>query len=193
MRKPALARMEPSLAPPSRSLVTFLSRSSVGFSGSDHFPKGSMAQSRRPTANPCETGDATENLDRIRCSPPSSATHPRPPAASRATVAAHDLQLRGNSPGNFRAQPYCPCRWLLTVIAVMAGLLLIVSTTEPGRYVYLKYGVARKKGDVILDRRKEDRRRNHQAAATAERRYGDRRHRDITRELKAFGWAVAHQ
>ena len=75
----------------------------------------------------------------------------------------------------------------------MAGLLLIVSTTEPGRYVYLKYGVARKKGDVILDRRKEDRCRNYQAAATAERCYGDRRHRDITRELKAFGWAVVHR
>jgi hypothetical protein len=56
----------------------------------------------------------------------------------------------------------------------MAGLLLIVSTTEPGRYVYLKYGVARKNSDVILDRRKEDRRRIHQAAATPERRYGDR-------------------
>jgi len=75
----------------------------------------------------------------------------------------------------------------------MAGLLLIVSTTEPGRYVYLKYGVARRNGDVILDRRKEDRRRIHQAAATPERRYGDRRHRDITRELEAFGWAVAHR
>jgi hypothetical protein len=75
----------------------------------------------------------------------------------------------------------------------MAGLLLIVSATEPGRYVYLKYGVARKNGDVIFDRRKENRRRNHQPAATRERRYVDRRHRDITRELKAFGWAVAHR
>jgi len=75
----------------------------------------------------------------------------------------------------------------------MAGLLFIVSTTEPGRYAYLKYGVARKSGDVILDRRKEDRRRIHQGAATPDRRNGDRRHRDITRELQASGWAVVHR
>jgi hypothetical protein len=123
-----------------------------------------------------------------------SSTPPTRPAASRAAaVAAHHLQLRGNSPLYFRTLPCRACLWPLTVIAVMAGLLLIVSTTEPGRYVYLKYGVARKNSDVILDRRKEDRRRIHQAASTPERRYGDRRHRDITRELEAFGWAVAHR
>ena len=103
------------------------------------------------------------------------------------------FNYEGIPPGYFRTLPCRACRWPLTVIAVMAGLLLIVSTTEPGRYVYLKYGVARKNSDVILDRRKEDRRRIHQAAATPERRYGDRRHRDITRELEAFGWAVAHR
>ena len=85
------------------------------------------------------------------------------------------------------------CRLLLTEIAVMAGLLFIVSPTEPGRYVYLKYGVARMNGDVILDRRKEDRRQICQDRATPERRRGDRRHRDITRELQAFGWAVVHR
>jgi len=86
-----------------------------------------------------------------------------------------------------------PCRWLLTVIGIMRDFLFIVSPTEPGRYVYLKYGVARKSGDVILDRRKEDRRQIHQDTATPERRYGDRRHRDITRELHAFGWAAVHR
>ena len=75
----------------------------------------------------------------------------------------------------------------------MVGLLFIVSPTEPGTFVYLKYGVARRNGDVILDRRKEDRRHIRQDASAPERRYGDRRHRDITRELQAFGWAVVHR
>lgn len=44
--------------------------------------------------------------------------------------------------------------------------------------------VARKTATRHSTRRKEDRRRLHRAAATAERRYGDRRHRDITRELR---------
>jgi len=75
----------------------------------------------------------------------------------------------------------------------MAGLLFIVSPTELGRYVYLKYGVARKNGDVILDRRKEDRRQVPQGVTTPERRHSDRRHRHLTRELQAFGWAVVHR
>src|SRR5215831_12355933 len=33
-----------------------------------------------------------------------------------------------------------------------------MSAAAPGTYVYLKYGVARRSGDVILDRRKEERR-----------------------------------
>jgi hypothetical protein len=66
----------------------------------------------------------------------------------------------------------------------MAGLLPIVSTTEPGRYLYLKYGVARKNGDVILDPPERGPSPNPSAAATAGRRYGDRRHRDITREVR---------
>jgi len=75
----------------------------------------------------------------------------------------------------------------------MEGLLFIVSATEPGTYAYLKYGVARRSGDVILDRRKEERRQIHQGSAMSARRNGDRRHRDITRELQAFGWAVVHR
>jgi len=75
----------------------------------------------------------------------------------------------------------------------MAGLLFIVSAREPGTYAYLKYGVARSSGDVILDRRIGERRQIHQYAVRTERRNGDRRHRDITRELQAFGWAVAHR
>ncbi len=75
----------------------------------------------------------------------------------------------------------------------MVGLLFIVSASEPGTYAYLKYGVARRSGDVILDRWKEERRQIHQDAAMPERRSGDRRHRDITRELQAFRWAVVHR
>ena len=76
----------------------------------------------------------------------------------------------------------------------MAGLLFIVSPTEPGTYGYLKDGViARMNCDLILDRRKEDRRRIRQDAAAPERRNGDRRHCDITRELQAFGWAVVYR
>jgi hypothetical protein len=74
----------------------------------------------------------------------------------------------------------------------MAGFLFIVSTTEPGTYAYLKYGVARRSGDVILDRRKEERRRIHQDATISERRYADRRRRDITRGLQTFGSALVN-
>ena len=55
----------------------------------------------------------------------------------------------------------------------MEGLLFIVSATEPGTYAYLKYGVARRSGDVILDRRKGERRQIRQDSAMPERRYGD--------------------
>src|SRR5262249_61115373 len=91
-----------------------------------------------------------------------------------------------------RALQSCRGTGFLTLIPIMAGLLVIVSATEPGTYAYLKYGVARRNGDVILDRRREDRRRIHTGAAP-ERRKGDRRHRDMTRELRALGWAVVHR
>jgi hypothetical protein len=74
----------------------------------------------------------------------------------------------------------------------MASFLFIVSANEPGTYAYLKYGVARRSGDVIFDRRKEERRQTRQGATMTERRYCDRRHRDITRELQAFGWALVN-
>jgi hypothetical protein len=43
--------------------------------------------------------------------------------------------------------------------------------------------------EVILDRRKMDRRRIHQRA-TLERRHGDRRRRDIMTDLQKSGWAL---
>ena len=74
----------------------------------------------------------------------------------------------------------------------MARLLLIVSRTEPSRTTYLKHVFTSETVDVILDRRAEERRQFplHDRAA-AERRRGDRRQRDITEDLKTYGWAVA--
>jgi hypothetical protein len=43
--------------------------------------------------------------------------------------------------------------------------------------------------DVILDRRKGDRRRT-QHLATPERRHGERRRRDVMTDLQKSGWAL---
>jgi len=72
----------------------------------------------------------------------------------------------------------------------MAGLLLIVSRTKPGTYAYMKL-VSEREHDVILDRRKGDRRRIHQQA-TPERRHGERRRRDVMTDLQKSGWALLH-
>ena len=65
---------------------------------------------------------------------------------------------------------------------------LIVSRTKPGTYNYMKL-VSVSELEVILDRRKMDRRRIHQPA-TPERRHGERRRRDIMTELQRSGWAL---
>jgi hypothetical protein len=70
------------------------------------------------------------------------------------------------------------------------GLLFIVSRTKPGTYNYMKL-VSESEHDVILDRRKGDRRRIHQRA-TPERRHGERRHRDVMTDLWKSGWALVH-
>ena len=69
----------------------------------------------------------------------------------------------------------------------MARLLIVVSRTKPGTYTFMKL-VSESEHDVILDRRKADRRRIHQRA-TPERRHGERRRRDVTTELQKIGWA----
>ena len=69
----------------------------------------------------------------------------------------------------------------------MAGGLIVVSRTKPGTYTFMKL-VSESEQDVILDRRKADRRRIHQRA-TPERRHGERRRRDVTTELQKIGWA----
>jgi len=69
----------------------------------------------------------------------------------------------------------------------MAGLLFIVSRTKPGTYAYMRLVI--ESDDVVLfDRRQGDRRRVHQGV-TSERRHGERRRRDVTRDLQKSGWA----
>ena len=70
-----------------------------------------------------------------------------------------------------------------------ARLLLIVSRTERLRYAYLKYIFDDETGDVIVDRRVGERRRYPEPAAVEKRR-GDRRERDITKDLEISGWAL---
>ena len=71
----------------------------------------------------------------------------------------------------------------------MTRQLLIVSSSQQERYAYLRYVFDSETGDVILDRRVRDR-RCRQGPAPAERRLAERRQRDVTSDLRAFGWAL---
>ena len=71
----------------------------------------------------------------------------------------------------------------------MTRQLLIVSRSQQERYTYLRYVFDSETGDVILDRRVRDR-RCRQKPAPAERRLAERRQRDVTSHLQAFGWAL---
>jgi len=74
----------------------------------------------------------------------------------------------------------------------VARLLLIVSATEPARYTYLKHVFGSETADVILDRRVGERRQLVKRVAP-ERRRGDRRERDLTKDLQTFGWALVRR
>ena len=71
----------------------------------------------------------------------------------------------------------------------MARMLFIVSRTEPGRYAYVKHVFASDTVDVILDRRREDRRQGPSPVAVEKRR-GERRVRIPTTDLERLGWTV---
>jgi len=73
--------------------------------------------------------------------------------------------------------------------AKMIRQLLIVSRSQQERYAYLGYVFDTEAGDVILDRRVRDR-RGRRESAPAERRRAERRQRDVTSDLQAFGWAL---
>jgi len=66
----------------------------------------------------------------------------------------------------------------------MADLVFVVSRTEPKQYFYLFADESR---DVVLDRRRGERRRGSFTPPRAERRHIDRRQRDITMELPVNG------
>jgi hypothetical protein len=70
--------------------------------------------------------------------------------------------------------------------------LLIVSRSERERYAYLQYVFDGETGEVILDRRVQDR-RGRDEPVSGERRRGDRRQRDITTDLQVFGWALVRR
>ena len=74
----------------------------------------------------------------------------------------------------------------------MGRLVLIVSRTEPTRYTYFKHVFANDIIDVIVDRRVHGRRRREQPVADDQRR-GDRRHRDIAKDLETSGWALVRR
>jgi hypothetical protein len=71
----------------------------------------------------------------------------------------------------------------------MTRQLLIVSRSQQERYAYLRYVFDGETGDVILDRRVQDR-RGRQEPTPAERRRVERRQRDVRSDLQAFGWAL---
>ena len=74
----------------------------------------------------------------------------------------------------------------------MAILVLVVSRAEPSRLAYLRHVFGGDTVDVIMDRRVEERRQHWQGVA-AERRQSDRRQRDVTKDLDAYGWALVRR
>lgn len=74
----------------------------------------------------------------------------------------------------------------------MANVLFIVSRAEPGLHQYVQFAFAGVRNvEIILDRRRGQRRRRAEAVVT-DRRVGERRVRDITRSLQQLGWAVVN-
>ena len=76
----------------------------------------------------------------------------------------------------------------------MADWVFIVSRTEPKTYMEIRHVFPDENRDVrvILDRRGRERRRSERAVPT-ERRYTERRLRDVTWELRSSGWAVVRR
>lgn len=70
----------------------------------------------------------------------------------------------------------------------MSRLLFIVSRRESTFYEYLKQNFG-DVGEVILDRRRGERRREDRGS-TVERRQGDRRQQRVEEELQTTGWVI---
>lgn len=75
----------------------------------------------------------------------------------------------------------------------MADLVFIVSRTEAKQYQYLRHVYADESRDVVLDRRSGERRQGLRPPPIERRHQDRRRHRDITRELESWGWALARR
>ena len=71
-------------------------------------------------------------------------------------------------------------------------LLIIVSRAHPAQCTYLKHAFGPDAVDVILDRRMGARRQRKNVRGV-ERRFRDRRHRDITKDIEKFDWAVVRR
>jgi hypothetical protein len=71
----------------------------------------------------------------------------------------------------------------------MSRMLLIVSRSEPGRYAYVRHVFANDTVEVILDRRRGDRRHDPQPV-TVEKRRAERRVRISATELETLGWTA---
>ncbi len=74
----------------------------------------------------------------------------------------------------------------------MGRLLVIVAREELARYQYLRHVFASETVEVIVDRRREDRRRRENQT-TFDRRRSDRRIRNITQDLRSLGWALVRR
>jgi hypothetical protein len=71
----------------------------------------------------------------------------------------------------------------------MARFYLIVSQQAPNRYPYLKHVYSNETMEVIFDRRLVERRARREPSAT-ERRHAGRRIRDVSDDLKQYGWVL---
>jgi hypothetical protein len=73
-------------------------------------------------------------------------------------------------------------------------LIFVVARTDTDRYDYLKRTFRdEEKVDVVLDRRRGERRWHDQAPGTDERRRGDRRRTDTGESLRSLGWALVRK
>ena len=71
-------------------------------------------------------------------------------------------------------------------------LLIVVSRARPAQYTYLKHAFEQDSIEVIVDRRMGARRERKNGSGV-ERRFRDRRRRDITTDLEKFDWAVVRR
>ncbi|MBI2527101.1 MAG: hypothetical protein HYV93_14100 [Candidatus Rokubacteria bacterium] len=74
-----------------------------------------------------------------------------------------------------------------------APFLFIVSPDDTERYEFVKRHFADECDvEVVCDRRRGERRRNRRSHAD-EQRQGERRRNDVSRDLRAIGWAYVRR